>query len=198
MLTFQQQASYNFIIDYISKYKVAPTTAEIAQAIGIRSRGVVHRYLKSLQDAGLIRLLPSKKRNIELLNHTINKNTIKLIGKIAAGRPIEAIHQDEEIEVSKMFIGSDRYALKVHGDSMKDDGIIDGDIVICQHSQVARNGQIVVALVEGSQATLKRIQYNDNGTITLNPSNSNHKPQIYPEELIQVQGLFIGLLRIAA
>ncbi len=197
MLTFQQQASYNFIVDYISKNKIPPTTAEIAQAIGIRSRGVVHRYLKSLQEAELIRLLPGKKRNIELLQPAKNNNSIKIVGKIAAGRPIEAIHQEDEIEISQIFVGSDRYALKVQGDSMINEGIMDGDIVICQHSQVARNGQIVVALIEGSQATLKRIQYNENGTVTLSPANPTHKPQIYPQELVQVQGLFIGLLRIA-
>ena len=94
-------------------------------------------------------------------------------------------------------MGADRYALKVQGDSMIDEGIMDGDIVICQHSQTARNGEIIVALIDGNQATLKRIQFNQDATVTLNPANKTHHPQTYPCHQVQIQGTFIGLLRIA-
>lgn len=197
MLTLTQHRVYQFIKDYISQYEYAPTTAEIAQGIGIQSRGVVHRYLKALQDAGYIQLLPNKRRNICLLSPN-QKNTelsLPLLGRIAAGEPIEAIYDDETINVTEMFLSSDRYALRVKGDSMIDEGIYDGDIIICQHADRADNGQIVVALIDQLEATLKRLQKNDDTTISLIPANPAHQVQVYASNRVTIQGLFIGLMR---
>lgn len=198
MLTLRQRKTYDFIQKFFDENDHAPTAAEIAEGIGIKSRGVVHRYLKALDSAGLIRLLPKRHRNIQLMeSSSIPLNSsLPLVGAIAAGQPIEAIEQDETVDVASVFLGPNRYALKVKGDSMIDEGIFDGDIVVCERSDIARDGQIVVALIDRDQATLKRLYHNADKTITLLPSNPAHKPMIYSENQVEIQGIYIGLLRI--
>jgi repressor LexA len=120
---------------------------------------------------------------------------LPLMGSIAAGSPIEAITQQETIDVSQIFLGPNRFALRVKGDSMIDEGILDGDIVVCEKADNASNGQIVVALIDNEQATLKRLQRNQNNSITLLPANAKHKPQSYPADRVNIQGIFVGLLR---
>ena len=193
MLTSKQNETYQFIKQYINQFGIAPTTAEIAMGIAIKSRGVVHRYLKNLQALDLIELIPGKKRNIQLKE---KKHTIPLLGKIAAGLPIEAIESTEEIDVLKFFLGEGRYALEVKGDSMINEGIFDGDIVVCEQANTAKNGDIVVALIDNDQATLKTIQNNNNGYISLIPANDDHLPQVYQSNRITIQGIFVGLLRM--
>ncbi|MDA9832525.1 transcriptional repressor LexA [Gammaproteobacteria bacterium] len=194
MLTAREKATYDFIQSYSSQHEMAPTASEIADFLKITSRGVVHRYIKSLESKGLIRLHKGKWRNIEVVNR-IESGAIPLLGSIAAGEPIEAINEPEVIEISSIFSGPGRYALKVKGDSMIEEGIFDGDIVICQSATTARSGQIVVALVDMESATLKRLEWNDDHTIALIPANSAYKTQIYPAQRVKVQGIFIGLLR---
>ena len=179
----------------MGEHDYAPTAAEIAQGIGIRSRGVVHRYLKCLVEAGLIRLLPKRHRNIELLMASTDYS-LPLVGVIAAGQPIEAIEQQETIDVASIFLGECRYALKVKGDSMVDEGIFDGDIVVCERAQSADSGQIVVALIDQEEATLKRLFHNEDESITLVPANPSHHPMIYPSDRVEVQGIYVGLLRV--
>jgi|TARA_B110000459_G_C16612071_1_gene496741 repressor LexA len=193
MLTEKQHQTLEFIKEYISQFGYAPTTAEIALGISIKSRGVVHRYLKNLVSLNLIELVPGRKRNIKLKA----SNKLPLIGKIAAGLPIEAIEKTEEIDVLKFFVGEGRYALEVSGDSMIDEGIFDGDIVVCEECSNAANNTIVVALIDNEEATLKTIENNNNGYITLHPANEKHIPQVYKAERVRIQGIFIGLLRIA-
>ena len=194
MLTRAQQSVLLFIEDFIRRNSYAPTNAEIAAGIGIRSRGVVHRYLKALVDAQRIELVPQRKRNIRLLRAQTLR--MPLFGKIAAGQPIDVVEDYEDIEFSQLFMGPGRYALRVQGDSMVDEGIYDGDIIICQETGYADNGKIVVALIDNESATLKRLQRNKDKTVTLFPANSHHQAQCYPAERVQIQGLFIGLLRL--
>lgn len=196
MLTMKQNRAYQFICDYFEKNNYAPTVTEMAEALGIRSRGVAYRYIKALAQANLIEVIPNKHRNIRLKRQPKDHSDIPLLGRIAAGQPIEAITQDETIRISDIFVGADRYALQVVGDSMIDEGIFDGDIVICQHSDQARSGQIVVAVVDQDHATLKRIRYHSDNQIALIPANAQHHPQLYPSNRVTVQGIFIGLLRI--
>ena len=199
MLTLGQHRVYRFIQQYSLQHQHAPTTAEIASGIGIQSRGVVHRYLKALQESGYIGLEPNKKRNIYLVNpqDPVSEFTLPLLGRIAAGEPIEAIHDSETVNVTEMFLSSGRYALRVKGDSMIDEGIHDGDIIICQHADSASNGQIVVALVDRAEATLKRLQKNADATISLIPANAQHRVQVYASHRVTIQGIFIGLLRLS-
>lgn len=193
MLTEKQHQTFRFIEQYISEFGYSPTTAEIAMGISIKSRGVVYRYLQVLQSAGFIHLIPGKRRNIVIQQKTV----LPLVGKIAAGLPIEAINNAEELDILSMFIGDGRYALEVEGDSMIDEGIFDGDIVVCQESTIARDQQIVVALVDNENATLKRFKNNQDGTITLFPANNSHSPQTYESHRVTIQGIFVGLLRLS-
>ncbi|MDF1759745.1 MAG: transcriptional repressor LexA [Coxiellaceae bacterium] len=200
MITLSQRKTYQYIKSYIEAKGHAPTIAEITSGIGIKSRGVVHRYVKALQDAGLINLSPKRHRNIELtakqLTMPQQTNQLPLIGAIAAGQPIEAIIDHDPINLADIFLGEHRYALRVKGDSMIDEGIHDGDIVVCEHSNTANNGQIVVALIDNERATLKRIYHDKSNSITLVPANQKLKPMSYPADRVTVQGLYVGLLRI--
>ena len=194
MLTAVQHKTYQFIKKFITKYGYAPTTAEIATGIGIKSRGVVHRYVQALAEKAMIKTTPNRRRNIQLMEAA---NAIPLVGCIAAGQPIEAIPQRETIDVVNIFMGPNRYALKVKGDSMIDDGILDGDVVVCEQRDTADEGEIVVALVDDEEATLKRIYRNPNDTITLMPANAKHLPMVYNNNRVRVQGIFVGLLRFS-
>ncbi len=197
MLTAAQQRTYEFIKRYIKDNTFAPTIAEIATGIGIRSRTAVHRSLQAIALEGLIELIPNRRRNIKLLDTAANNDmTLPLLGAIAAGNPIEAISNDSVFDFTSVFLGPKRYALLVKGDSMIEDGIFDGDIVVCQHCDTADNGKIVVALVDNQEATLKRLQRNPNGTVTLRPANSSMRPLNYPASRVQIQGVFIGLVRV--
>lgn len=195
MLTPKQLQVLNMIRVYYTKNGNSPTIAEIADFLGIKSRGIAHRHVKNLEKAGCIRLLPQRWRNIEL---SLPDNELPIVGKIAAGLPIDAIEDKETVNLADWFLGPGRYALKVVGDSMIDEGILDGDIIVCQTAVSARIGQIVVALIDQTQATLKRIDYPDSEHICLIPSNHNHQKQVYHASRITIQGIFIGLLRTAS
>ena len=196
MLTLREKATYEFIQYYIDTNKHSPTAAEIAEHLKIQSRGVVHRYIKALSDKGYITLVKGKWRNIELKQHPL-ATSIPILGAIAAGQPIEAVTDNQFLDMQEIFVGQGRYALRVKGDSMIDEGIHDGDIVICRHTKNAVNGQIVVALVDSESATLKRIQWHEDQTISLVPANSTYKTQRYPNARVEIQGIFIGLLRMS-
>ncbi len=197
MLTLKQQEVLEFIKKFLKKHNYAPTVMELADGIGVKSKGVVHRYLQALNDQEYIELIPNRHRNIRLVEPPEGTSSmIPLLGKIAAGQPIEAIPNQEELDVSAVFLGADRYALRVQGDSMIDDGIFDGDYVICRHSHTANNGDIVVALVDQEQATLKRFHHNHDQTVTLTPANARFSPMVYESRRVIIQGIFVGLIRV--
>lgn len=199
MLTEAQHRTLTFITTFIAETGYAPTIAEIAAGIGIKSRSTVHRHLQGIESAGFINIIPNKRRNIELLPvqaTSVNGASLPIIGKIAAGAPIEAVVDSEEIDLAALFLGPKRYVLKVDGNSMIGDSICDGDFVVCEYADVARSGEIVVALIDQEEATLKRIFYNNDKTITLMPSNPSLKPMAYEGERVSVQGIYIGLLRM--
>lgn len=193
MLTTKQQQTYAFIKQYIAEHHQAPTKAEIAKAIGITSRGVVHRYVTALAEANLIERIPKRHRNIQLLSRL---DELPIIGKIAAGSPIEAIEQNTTLNISNTLFGLNRFVLQVMGDSMIGDNICNGDYIICEKAQTARSNDIVVALIDGEEATLKRIVYNGDETLSLLPSNPRLSPLVYTPDRVTIQGIYIGLLRI--
>jgi repressor LexA len=121
--------------------------------------------------------------------------TLPLLGRIAAGRPIEAIPGEDEIDLSEFFVNRDRFVLRVQGDSMIEDGILDGDMVIVEKRETAENGEIVVALIDGIEATLKRLQKNRDGSVTLRPANSQMPPMRYPAARVRIQGIVVGQFR---
>jgi repressor LexA len=121
--------------------------------------------------------------------------TLPVLGRIAAGRPIEAIPGEDEIDLSEFFVNRDRFVLRVQGDSMIEDGILDGDMVIVEKRETAENGEIVVALIDGIEATLKRLQKNRDGSVTLRPANGQMPPMRYPAARVRIQGVVVGQFR---
>lgn len=194
MLTASEHKTLSFIREYMASNGYSPSFADIAKGLGIKSRGVVHRYVHALADAGYIDLVSGRQRNIKLKDDVLS-NPLPLLGQIAAGYPIEAIEDKQSIDASAELHGENRYALKVRGDSMEDAGILDGDIVIIEHKQSAHNGDIVVALVEDTEATLKRFKKIDNNMVELRPENSTMKPIIYHQSQIAIQGVLVGQFR---
>ena len=201
MLTRSQQRTYDFIVAFIQDKGYSPTTTEIASGTGLASRGVVYRYLKALVAANKITLIPNRHRNIQLETSLLPavpmpSVEIPLKGLIAAGHPIEAIEQQDTLSLSRAFSQENVFALKVRGDSMIDEGIMHGDMVICRMTSVAENGDIVVALIDQQEATLKRWQSLGDGNIKLSPANQDLSPMTYSSERVTVQGIFIGLVRL--
>lgn len=197
MLTASQHNTYQFIKNYIQKYGYAPTEAEIAMGIGIKSRGVVHRYVHALKDAGYIKVAPGKRRNIALIDKPNQQMySLPLVGKIAAGYPIEAITNDNALDLTEYLLGPNRFVLKVSGDSMNGDNILDGDYVVCESRTNATSGDIVVALIDNQEATLKRLQREKNNKVKLIPSNISLQPMLYDAERVNIQGIYVGLLRL--
>ena len=195
MLTRRQQQTLEFIRSFIDQHAHAPSLAEIAGGLGVASVSIAHRYTLALAEAGHIKLLPGRKRGIELADPKRPAHVLPLIGKIAAGQPIEALPDSEEIDLSVFFMGENRFVLRVQGDSMVGDGILDGDMVIVEKRASANNGEIIVALIDGSDATLKRFQLNRDGSVTLRPANAALLPLRYDATRVQIQGVVVGQMR---
>ena len=200
------QDTYRFVSSYILRHGRAPLHREIATALGIQSKGVINRYLRALEDEQLIELVPGH-RGIRLTAQT-PPGTLPLLGRIAAGRhsvdlrgrdfllvTIEAIPDQDEINLMDFFMGPNRFVLRVTGDSMIDAGILNGDMVIVEQRTRAGNNEIVVALIDNEEATLKSIKYNMDGTLTLTPANPRLKPVTYPAERVAIQGVVVGQMR---
>ena len=195
MLTSGQHRTLDFIRRYISQKGFAPTLAEIAKGLGVSSKGSVHRQVQALADAGYIELVAGRKRGIQLTEALQEAaNSLPLVGRIAAGQPIEAITGRDKLDLSPIM-GTDRYALVVKGDSMMDIGILDGDTVIIKPADTARDGDIVVALIDDNEATLKRLRHIDETIIELIPENSSMQPMRYDARRVRVQGILAGQLR---
>ncbi len=194
MLTEREQATLQFIADYILKYRKAPLLIEIAEGLGIQSKGVVHRYLSALEEQGYIRR-HQKHRGIQLVDHP-DYDELPLLGRIAAGKPIEAIEDRELISFAHLLGGPNRYVLQVKGLSMIDEGIRSGDLVVIEQSSTARNNQIVVALIDNHEATLKRIKFPSRDVIRLIPANKNMQPKDYSADRVAIQGVLVGQVRM--
>jgi repressor LexA len=160
--------------------------------ISPRSKSLITRSLRALCKQGKVQL----KREGRRLLITLPIKKLPLIGRIAAGVPIEAIQHAQAIDVNELLQVNQRFALQVKGNSMIDDGIFDGDIILCQPAEAAKEGDIVVALVDQQNATLKRISFKVQGMITLIPSNAELKPRAYMPDRIMIQGIYVGLIRL--
>ncbi|MDO6460756.1 transcriptional repressor LexA [Granulosicoccaceae sp. 1_MG-2023] len=196
MLTQLEERMFSYIREHIESTDQSPTIAEIAAALQIKSRGTVHRYVQSLIEKGYLERRGTGWRGLALSERVEeSRYVIPLLGKIAAGQPIEAIEGQDELNVAEFLIGPDRYALRVSGDSMRDAGILDGDTVILRKTNIARKGQIVVALIDRTEATLKTLGELVNGTIELIPENAEMKPMRYAADRVRIQGVLVGQLR---
>lgn len=185
---------YAFLLGYLEQHKTSPSFSEMTEAMGIspRSKSLITRNLKLLEKEKRITLTKQGRHLVvQLISHRV-----PLLGRISAGEPIEAIVDQTCIEISDLFEGTHRFALLVRGTSMVDEGILDGDIIICRKTETAREGQVVVVLLDGQDTTLKRISYKIKGMITLVPANTTLEPKTYKPDRIQIQGIYIGLIRV--
>jgi len=203
MLTDRQRQTLNFIRNFIDENGYPPKLKEIGNHLGITSRGTVHRYIRALEDENLIRVSTGRSRGIELVDDELSEdkdtsdhdNALPVAGTIAAGLPIEAIEDQETINLNEFFVRPGRFVLRVQGDSMIEDGIFDGDMVIMESCQTARDNEIVVALIDREEATLKRIKNNQDGSITLMPANASMQPFRYSADRVCIQGRIVGQFR---
>ena len=196
MLTSQEQKTLQFIRNYLAQYGYAPRFKEIGVAIGVTSQGTIHRYVQALEDKGYIDRIKGNSRGMSLKDlPLVSPPTIPLAGKIAAGLPIEAIEDQQELNLAEMFMGPELFALRVTGDSMIDAGILDEDYVIIKKQPIANDGDIVVAMIDKAEATLKRFKRRSENQIALIPENSAMEPMIYPAERVSIHGVLVGQLR---
>lgn len=171
-----------------------PTLDELCRALGLRSRGSLHKHIQALVAAGYVEPMSGRQRGVRLSERG-GLATLPLVGRIAAGRPIEALESPEELEVPGQLRGRGRcYVLQVRGDSMIGEGILDGDWVVVEQRDQARDGEIVVALIDGGEATLKRIEQTP-GVCILHPANAALAPLRYAPERVQIQGVVVGQMR---
>ena len=189
-LTRRQRDVYEYIRNTIRQRGYGPTVREIGQRFAIRSPNGVVSHLKALEKKGVIKREPRISRSIQLMDRA--DEGIPLAGVIAAGQPLEAIEQTETLDLETMFPHPDCFALQVRGDSMIDDQICDGDFVIAERREEAHDGQIIVALLDDGEATLKRY-YRERGRIRLEPANATMQP-IYASR-VQVLGVVVGVVR---
>jgi len=194
----RQKQVYEFISRYIQANQQPPTIAEIGRHFKMSSSASVHSILSTLEREGLINRIPNVSRGIELLNQqaTEEESELPLLGLVAAGQPIEAILTHQTVSVPRDMLGRGRmFALRVRGDSMIDENIQDGDIIIVASQATAENGQVVVALIDGTYATVKKF-YREPDFIRLEPANPQFKPIfIKTTERLQIQGIVRGLIR---
>ena len=200
-LTKRQKEIFDFISGYASKHGYPPTVREIGKAVGLTSSSTVHAHLANLEKIGLLRRDPTKPRAIELLidkaKKAIRGQGLPVVGRVAAGEPLLAEENIEEYVEVPEAIGGDEsdYVLRVKGDSMVDEQIRDGDYIVVNSRQTAENGEMVVALVGGDSATVKKFYRERDGRIRLQPANELMPPIYVHENDITIQGIVVGVLR---
>lgn len=200
-LTRRQREIYDYLAEFIERNGYAPSLEEIADRFGLSSVATVHEHLENLESKGAVRRDPHRSRAIELLRPADGRTRtaaveLPLLGRVAAGQPLEAISDDETLSVPESMIGrGETYVLRVAGDSMIDEHIADGDFVIVEKRDTARDGERVVALIDGEHATLKTLFHEPGGRIRLQPANERVAPLLYEAARVQVQGVAIGILR---
>lgn len=197
-VTARQRQVYEYICRYTENQKQPPTIAEIGKQFQMTSSASVHSILSALEREGLLKRIPNVSRGIEIVKRETAEDNyeIPLLGLVAAGQPIEAILTHETVSAPKNMIGRGRmFALRVRGDSMIDENIQDNDIIIVSSQQTAENGQMVVALIDGNYATVKKF-YRESDFIRLEPANPQFKPIfIKTPGRLQLQGVVRGLIR---
>jgi repressor LexA len=196
-LTKRQREILDYLDEFIQQHGYAPSLEEIGRRFSLSSLATVHKHLTNLQDKGFIRRAWNRSRSVELIPVHVGSRSLELplMGYVAAGTPIEAITSNETIAVPEHFIGKrDTYVLRVKGDSMIDEQIRDGDYVIVEDRKTAQNGEMVIALLNGTEVTLKSL-YKNGTTIQLQPANPAMQPIIVKEDALQIQGVVVGVMR---
>jgi repressor LexA len=214
MLTAKQRELLLFIDQRLGETGISPSFDEMREALDLKSKSGVHRLISALEERGFIRRLPNRARALEVMKLPETRSTatvttlrpaaptpandtveLLLAGRIAAGTPIEALQGTETFPVPAALLGpGEHYALEVSGDSMVEEGILDGDFALIRRVDTARDGEIVVALVNNEEATLKTFRREGN-MIRLDPANRHYEPQRYRPDQVQIQGRLAGLIR---
>lgn len=197
-LTQRQRAVYEALVDLDEAGEAPPSLDHLCKILGLSSRGSLHKHVQALVDAGLVLPMDGKHRGVALAQSSQSAETLEstpLLGRIAAGTPFEAISQAQTTQLpSYLHAGPNSYVLEVDGDSMCDEGILDGDWVVVAGDQRGRHGDIVVALVDGSDVTLKRLAY-VHDMVQLIPANPDFDTLILAPERVEIQGVVVGQMR---
>jgi repressor LexA len=204
-ITRRQREVYDFLQQFIDEHGYSPSFEEIGAGLGLSSLATVHKHISNLQEKGLLKRDYNRSRSIDVVKMRGRAKpsasppppievSLPLMGVIAAGRPLEAVENPESISLGDFTRSKEVYVLQVRGESMQDEHIVDGDYVLVEKTNTARDGEIVVALVSKSETTLKRV-YQEGETIRLQPSNAAMKPILIPAAEVEVQGRVIGVLR---
>ncbi len=196
-LTPRQAEILAFITEYAEERGYAPTLQEIGARFGLSSVATVHKHVAHLVEKGYLkRERRNASRDIAVVDGNAGLAQVPLLGTVAAGLPIEAVAEQEEITLPESWLGRGRtYALRVRGDSMIEEQIRDGDTVVVEARETARNGETVIALVDGESVTLKQFHRESGGRVRLQPANPAVPVLILPEERVRIQGVVIGVLR---
>lgn len=202
-LTQTETKIQDFIRAFIDQNGHSPTLREIGDGVAIKSKGTVHRYVNALKTKGALQHNERQWRGLSLNEAdsdditTMADTSLPFLGRIAAGQPIEAISDINEINIADLLLGkgSSRYMLQIKGDSMVDLGILDGDMVVIERRDYAKNGEIVVALIDEQNATLKRFHLESDGQVLLIPANASLTAQQYAADRVRIQGILVGQMR---
>jgi repressor LexA len=204
-LTKRQRQIYDFIAEFVESNGYSPSFEEIGAALGLSSLATVHKHINNLERKKFLRRDYNRSRSIDVLPlpegipsrarpMAVSGLELPLVGRIAAGKPIEQVETPETISLTDFTRAKDVFVLQVMGESMQDEHIMNGDYVLVEKTESAREGEIVVALVNGSETTLKRLYY-DGAQIRLQPSNAAMQPIYFPADAVQVQGRVVAVLR---
>ena len=196
-ITRRQKEVLDFLSAFTQTNGYSPSFEEIASGLKLSSLATVHKHVTNLQTKGLLQRAHNRSRSIDVLPSRPQKREttrVPLAGRIAAGSPVEAIETAETISLGDIIGSRDVFALEVHGESMRDEHILSGDFVLVERTRTAREGEIIVALVDGVEATLKRF-YREGNLIRLQPSNSEMQPIYAPAANVAIQGKVLGILR---
>ena len=203
-LTNRQKEVLDFLVSFLNKHGYSPSFEEMAKSLKLTSLATVHKHVTTLEKKGFIRRGYNQSRSIEVTQlpkpvreQVIARQTMELplAGRIAAGRPLEAVEERETISLGDFAHARNCFVLQVKGNSMIEDHILDGDFIVVEQTQVANPGEIVVALVRDSEATLKRFYREAGGKIRLQPANSELQPIVVPGQDVKIQGRVISVLR---
>lgn len=203
-LTKRQKEVLDYLVGFLNKHGYSPSFEEIARSLRLTSLATVHKHITTLEKKGFLRRGYNQSRSIEVLQlpkpvreQVIERHVVELplAGRIAAGLPLESAEEKETLSLGDFARGGNSFVLQVKGNSMVEDHILDGDFIVVEQTHVANPGEIVVALVRGEEATLKRFYRESSGRVRLQPANSEMQPIIVPAADVKIQGRVIGVLR---
>jgi repressor LexA len=199
-LTKKQRQILDYVESFVDSYGYSPSYEEIAQAFGYSSLATVHEHLTNLEQKGFLRKNYNKSRSLEVVRADPNTLALELplLGTVAAGLPLEVYAEQEQETVAvphDMVRRGNNYVLRVKGESMVEEQIRDGDYIIVNSRQTAENGEMVVALVDGEAATVKKFYREAGGRVRLQPANATMQPMYYPAERVAIQGIVVGVIR---